>query len=337
MKMQTINLSTISEFVAPVAPDGAELYLPENVESFGDGLWYVISQGIRYAAPDLSRVAAVCCTVIAVLILLSIFSNLSESTVNTVSLAGVATVCCLLLNSSNVLIEQGVETITQISDYGKMLIPILCTALAAQGGGTSAAALYAGTIVFNNILTTLLKNVLIPVIYIYIVICIANRALENEILDSIAKLIKDGISWILKTTLYLFTGYMTITGVVSGSVDAAAIKAAKITISSSVPVVGGILSDASEALLAGIGIAKSTAGVTGLLIILAIWIGPFLKIGIQYLLLKLTGSVCVVFSCKSVAKLVNDFSSAMGFLLAAIGSIGFIHLVSTVCFIKGVA
>ena len=119
--------------------------------------------------------------------------------------------------------------------------------------------------------------------------------------------------------------------------DAAAIKAAKITISSSVPVVGGILSDASEALLAGIGIAKSTAGVTGLLIILAIWIGPFLKIGIQYLLLKLTGSVCVVFSCKSVAKLVNDFSSAMGFLLAAIGSIGFIHLVSTVCFIKGVA
>ena len=70
--------------------------------------------------------------------------------------------------------------------------------------------------------------------------------------------------------------------------------------------------------------------------ILAIWIGPFLKIGIQYLLLKGTAAMCGGFAGDSTAGLIKDFSGIMGILAAATGAICLLFLVSLVCYLKGV-
>ena len=129
---------------------------------------------------------------------------------------------------------------------------------------------------------------------------------------------------------------MSITGVVSGTTDAAALKAAKMTISSVVPVVGGILSDASESVLVSAGLMKNAAGIYGILAILAVFLEPFLRIGAHYLILKLTAALCGVFGSKQMTELIGDFSSAMGLLLAMTGATCLLLLISTVCFMKGV-
>jgi stage III sporulation protein AE len=135
--------------------------------------------------------------------------------------------------------------------------------------------------------------------------------------------------------LYIFTGYMSITGVISGTADAAAVKAAKLTISGVVPVVGGILSDASETVILSAGIMKNAVGIYGLLAVAAMWITPFLTIGAQFLMLKLTAAVCGVFGVKEASDLIADFSAAMGLVLAMTGAVCFFLLVSIVCFMKG--
>ena len=127
---------------------------------------------------------------------------------------------------------------------------------------------------------------------------------------------------------------MSITGVISGSTDAAALKATKLTISSVVPVVGGILSDASETVLVSASVMKNAAGVYGLFVIVSIWITPFLKIGVQYLFLKATGAVCSAFALKRVSALLGDFTSALGLLLGTTGTVSVLLLVSIVCFMK---
>ena len=129
---------------------------------------------------------------------------------------------------------------------------------------------------------------------------------------------------------------MGITGVASGATDAAKLKAAKLTISSVVPVVGGILSDASEAVLVGAGMMKSAAGIYGLVAVSAIWISPFLQLGIQYLMLKIAGALCAMLDAKQVSTLVDSFSTAMGLLLGMTGVMCILLLVSTVCFMKEV-
>ena len=137
-------------------------------------------------------------------------------------------------------------------------------------------------------------------------------------------------------TLYIFTGFIGVTGVISGTADATALKATKLTMSGMIPVVGGILSEASEAVLVGAGLMKNAAGTYGLIAVIAIWITPFLQIGIRYLLLKLTASVCGVFGVKQVSALTGAFSDAMGLLLGMTSAICVILAISLICFMKGV-
>ena len=143
------------------------------------------------------------------------------------------------------------------------------------------------------------------------------------------------MTWLLKTLLYGFTAYLSLTGVVSGTTDQAALKAAKMTISGMVPVVGSILSDASEAVLVSAGVIKNGVGIAGMLAVIAIAIVPFLQLGIQYLTLKLTGALCKLFGDGPVAALVEDFSTGMGFLLGMTGAMSLMLIISLMCFLKG--
>ena len=181
-----------------------------------------------------------------------------------------------------------------------------------------------------------ISKILIPIVYIYLCLSVVCRVFSQPLLSQLQNFLKWLMTWALKIVLYVFTGYISITGVVGGTTDAALLKATKLTISGMVPVVGNIISDASEAVLVSAGIMKNAAGVYGLLAILAIWIGPFIQIGIQYLLLKLTSGICEMFAVKSMAELMKDYSTAMGLVLAMTGTECLLFLISTICFMKGV-
>ena len=142
------------------------------------------------------------------------------------------------------------------------------------------------------------------------------------------------ISFCLRVVLFVFTGYLTVTGVISGSADAAAVRATKAAVSGMVPVVGSILSDASETLLASASALKSSMGVFGMLAVLAICLAPFLKIGAQYLLLKGTAAVSGTIGMPQQVKLVKHAATAMGYLLAMTGACALMLLISVVCFLK---
>ena len=102
------------------------------------------------------------------------------------------------------------------------------------------------------------------------------------------------------------------------------------------PVVGGILSDASEAILVSVSLAKNAAGMYGIFAVLAVFLKPFLQIGTHYLLLKATSGICGIFGTKHICALIGDFSAAMGLLLAMTGTNCILLLISTICFMKGV-
>ena len=188
---------------------------------------------------------------------------------------------------------------------------------------------------FDSILSGLIGNVLMPMVYLFLALAIGNGALGEVSLKKLRDLVKSFMTWCLKTTLYVYTGFLTLTGVVSGPTDAMALKAAKLTISGMVPVVGGILSDASEAVLVGAGTVKNAVGLYGLFAVLAMWLGPFAKIGAHYLMLKLTGTVCDTFGSKRVSGLIQDFATAMGMLLGMTGAVCLMLLISMICFMKG--
>ena len=157
----------------------------------------------------------------------------------------------------------------------------------------------------------------------------------EPILERLGALVRFCAEWALKLGLYLFTGYMAVTGVVSGAADALAGKAAKIAISGAVPVVGGILSDAADAVLLSAATLGSGAGIWGILTVLAVFLAPALRIGVQYLLLKLTAAAGEALGCGRCAAVVGDFAGVLGLLMALCWTQAVMLLITSVCFLKG--
>ena len=328
--------ASAAEITAPQIPQAAAERMPEHTDSFGEGLWELVRSTLFRLRPHLAEGCKSCLSVMAAVMLSSVLRAFPGCIQSVTNLAGTVCIATTLLLNTDAMIRLGADTVRQLSDYGKLLYPVMTSAMAAQGGVTASAALYTGTALFDAALSSLISGALIPMVYLFLALSAANSAIGEDLLKKMRDFLKNAISWSLKTILTVFTTYMSITGVVSGSTDAAALKAAKVTISSVVPVVGSILSDASEAVLVSAGILKGAAGVYGILALLTLFLEPFLRIGIQYLIFKATAAICGIFGGHSASSLIEDFSTAMGLLLAMTSAACLLLLISTVCFMKGV-
>ena len=324
------------DYTAPEAPDDALELMPSSVSNFVSDLLTVLYNGISVLQPWLANCIRLCLGVFAVTMLVSMAMSIPGKKNTVVEFAGILSISGLLLQNTQSMISLAGETVTKLSDYGKLLLPVMAMAMASEGAVTSSASLYAGTAIFNTLLSGGIAKVLVPAIYLLLVLAVAAGATDQPLLGRLKDSAQHLIAWCLKTVLIIFTGYMTVTGVVSGSTDAMTMKATKLTISSMIPVVGSILSDASEAVVVGAGVMKNAVGIYGMIALVAILVSPFLKMGLLYLLLKLTAALCSIFGVKSMDELIKSFTSSMGLLLAMVGAVCLLFLISVVCFMKGV-
>ena len=328
--------ASASEIQAPEVPESAMDIMPENTDSFGNALMELLRKGILLIQPELDEALRTCSGILICALLYSILPILSEKLTEPMAMAWSVALGTVMLQRTGTMIGYAADALRQICDYGKLLCPVLTTALAAQGGLTTSAALYTGTIAFITLLSILVSRLLIPLVYIFLLFSVAGSAIGEGFFRNLADGVKHLLTWLLKTLLIVFTTYMSVTGVVSGTTDAAALKTAKVTLSSVVPVVGGILSDASESVLVSMGILKNAAGIYGILAVLALFMGPFVKVGVQYLLLKGSAALCSLFGDKRISSLIGDFSTAMGLLVAMVAAGCVLILISTVCYLKGI-
>ena len=165
-----------SELTAPTVTGEAASRMPDETDDFGTALQELISNVLGTLRPDLKEAAAICLGLMATVVLVSIVQSFGEGTKKSVNLAGAAAISASLLMSANSMIRLGSDTVRELCDYGKLLLPVMTAAMAAQGGITGSAALYAGTTLFDNILSHLISRFLTPMIYLYLALAAANSA-----------------------------------------------------------------------------------------------------------------------------------------------------------------
>lgn len=228
------------------------------------------------------------------------------------------------------LLSLGSDTVEKLADFTKLLIPAMTTAAAASGSYTGAAARQMATLFCSNLLLSLIQGVLLPMVYLYIAACAGALASGSKGVRAIADFIKWGTQSLLTWVLLLFTGYLSLSGVIAGTADRAAVKVTRFAISGMVPVVGGILSDATESVLAGAGILRNAIGIFGTLAVLGFCLVPFLRLGVQYLLYKLAAVLASVLTDHPVAGLIGDIGGAFGLMLGMVGASALVTLISVI-------
>ena len=144
---------------------------------------YVIKSAISDLQPSVAEAARVALSLFAVTLLISMVQSISSAPKQIVRVVGAIAIGVFLIQPSNALVQLGVKTVQEVSEYGKLLLPVMTAALAAQGGVSSSATLYTATAFFNAILTSAMTKIIVPLLYIYIIFCVANCAIGNELLQ----------------------------------------------------------------------------------------------------------------------------------------------------------
>ena len=250
------------------------------------------------------------------------------SEVNYVSMAGALVVTALTAGSVRGLMTLGMETIEQLDVFSKALLPTLAAAVAASGGIVSAGVKQVATAFFAELLITLIRNVFMPLVYVCAAAASAEAMLPGHGLGRIGKGVSKAVTWVLTGALILFTGYLAVSGALSGSSDALTAQLTKNAISTAVPVVGGIISDAARSVLAGALVLKNAVGAFGMLAVLAICLLPFLRLAVQYLLYKLTAFLAATVGSAPLVGLIDALGSAFGLVLGMAGCCSLLLLIS---------
>lgn len=251
-------------------------------------------------------------------------------------MAGALAVTLLTAGSLEDLIGLGAETIGELNVFSKALLPTLAAATAASGAVTTATFQQVTTVFLADLLMELIDALLIPLVYLYIGALAAGACLPENRLGAVAEALKKIVTWALTSSLLLFTVYLSAVRVIAGAADGASVKVAKAAISGAVPVVGGIIAEAAETVLAGAGMLKNTIGVFGMLAILAACAYPFLQLGVQYLLYKLSAFLASAVGAPELCRLIDGLGGAFGLVLGMTGSCALLLLVSVLSSVAAV-
>ena len=254
-----------------------------------------------------------------------------------ITMAGALGLTGILLSDLHSLLSLCVQTIEQISVFSTTLLPVMAGALTVAGAPAAATVTQGATMFAMELLIRFITGLLVPAVYAYVALLTVNAALGNDILHGTASFVRWLTTGSLKLILTVFIAYLSISGAVGGSVDAVTLKTAKFAVSGSVPVVGGIISDATESMLAGMAAVKNTIGILGMCGVAAICLAPFLQVGVNYLLFKAGAAILSPVCSGSLGKLMNGLSDSFGLMLGMLGTcsaILFFELVFSITMVK---
>ena len=170
------------EWTAPTVPTDAQDWMPQNTESFLDGLLEILEIIIPKIYPALTEAAVVCAGLLSIVLLVALVANLHGPSAKSADLAGTVAIGLILFRATGSMVALGVETLTKISDYGKLLLPVMAAAMASSGGVNGSTALYLGTAFFNSVLSAVSTALLIPMVYVFLTLAVSNSALGENML-----------------------------------------------------------------------------------------------------------------------------------------------------------
>jgi len=296
-----------------------------TADGFTEGAEHILEGGVSQNVPFFRRALVSGVALLSIALLCGFTGGVGETLggglrgMDSARLAGAAAVTAIAAADVNTLMGLGREALEQMETFSQVLLPTVTAACAAAGRPAAAVARQSVVLMFLSLLLTLANVLVVPLIYAYIAAAAAQAAVGNEGLGKVTALLRHSVTTFLSAFVTGFVLFLSVSGAVSGNADVLAQKTAKTAISNMVPVVGSILSDAADTIIAGAGVLRGTVGIVGLLTVLAICIGPFLRLGCHYLVYKVTAVLAATVSPGPVAGLIDELGSAFAQILGMTG------------------
>lgn len=234
----------------------------------------------------------------------------------------------ITINSFSIALDVGKNAINDMVSFMQAILPMLLSILVSLGGVTTAAVFHPVILMALSAVSTLIRDILLPVVFFSAILCIINNVSPSIQVSRLAGLLKESCIAILGFFLSIFLGVLIVQGAGAAVADGVTIRTAKFATKNFIPIVGGIFSDALDTVVGCSLLIKNAIGVMGVIVIFIIVVFPVIKILSIMFIYKLAGAIIEPLGDSRLVKCLNDLGGSLILIFVSIASVAIMFFIS---------
>lgn len=220
------------------------------------------------------------------------------------------------------------ETIGNLLDFMRALVPAFSLSLLMGTGGGTSAAYYESMLIAISLPEALMVNILLPGVQIYFFLSMMNQLAENHF-SRLTELVRSFLRWSQKILFGVLVGYQGIQGILLPVIDRVKNNTVLQT-AKGLPGVGNTVRSVADTVVGSGMLIKSAIGVGGLICILVLCFYPLVKILIFTLLYRIGGAVVQPVSDRRVAAALHAAAESGRILAGYVFAAALMFLISII-------
>ncbi len=318
-------LETLPEELLEQLPEGVLTTDPEELGEAVEEMSsfsYLLRSVLSTVGLELGSCLSLFGTICGILLLSAVCRSIGESVLS----GGIrnAFSLCASLVILLILLERGYSTLSGVAEYFQTLhsmtaasVPLLGVLYSMGGNVSAAVASSGGLTIYMAILEQAIGGTVLPFCGICLGLSLMQAAAPELRLGGLCGTLKKNYTTVLAFLMMLLLSMLAAQTALGTAKDTLAMKSAKFATGNLIPVVGGAVSELLRSVTAGVQYLRGSVGICAILLLLFLLLPTVIRLLLFRMTWQLSASVAELLGCDNEKKLLDEFCSLCGFLIAA--------------------
>ncbi len=222
----------------------------------------------------------------------------------------------IMLTSFSLTLDIVSGSIEKVLDLIRILVPVYAVAINFIGRAATSAGMYQLILFGVWMVQVVILKFIIPMIKFYVIVSLVNNLNREDSFSKLCNLIKNSVTWMLKTIIVFVAGLNIIKSLIEPQIDAIG----RNTVNKIIQAIpgGGIMSVLTGTFLGAGMIIKNSIGIAGIVLLIVVVMVPVIKTFIMMLTVRFTAVMIQPIGDKRYVDGVEALAQGMSLLLQTI-------------------
>ena len=240
----------------------------------------------------------------------------------------------LIIASFTNITTISINAINKLTSFMEIIIPTLIALMIGMGNISTVIAMQPIILTLISIISVIVSKLVIPIIVTSTILNLIGNISKQVNVESLSKFMKKTVMYVLEFVMIIFLGLLSLEGSLASNVDGITAKVAKTAVSNVVPVVGKLISDATDSVIGAVSITKNAVGIIGMLTIVMIVAGPILKAFVCMTFFNLSSAICDTIADERISKSMSTVAESIKHIFGILIMVLFLFIIAITLMIK---
>lgn len=266
-------------------------------------------------------------TSLGIVAITTLVSSFSDSANGISFIGGAFLVLNLAVPIANT-ITTAFSVLQSLNGFTTAFSGVFCAVVSSSGQVNTGASYGALSVFSNSLFTGILTEICTPVVNAMCSLGFLSSFDLMGFTGRLCEIVKKLYVFLISLIGTVFSGIVTLKGVLSGGADTLATRSIRFVVGKSLPVVGGAVSETYTSVINGLQLIKNTVGVFGIITVLVVVLPSLLQLCGWIAVLEITNTLADGFGTCNTGGMVGVVKDAIILLVATIVIITAIFIVS---------